>query len=297
MSWQRHLFPVINTLAQNHWLTGRLRPCCRAYDHKLILIHRGSCLIRTQNQEQHYREGSFLIIPAGAHHAVTIEEDCTRTIIHFDWSPRSRPLSPPWNIEAGGSFDQQQITPTPRWVPQLSAQHNSQYKSKHKQANQGLHGDIPPGRALALAEFLVEDWNAEQRDHERCNSLLASLLIHLLASPATSAKSHTHNEQLARRVCDTLEQAPELDLPMAQRLADLPGSQEHLSRIFKTYYGISPLQYVLALRIELARQLLTQSNQAVAAIAQQVGFATPAYFAKTFKRIVGTTPDRYRKEL
>ena len=59
--------------------------------------------------------------------------------------------------------------------------------------------------------------------------------------------------------------------------------------------GMLPVQYQRQLRIERARQLLRQTNQTVAAIAAEVGYAETAFFAHTFKKLVGLAPGQYRQ--
>ena len=74
-------------------------------------------------------------------------------------------------------------------------------------------------------------------------------------------------------------------------------SESHLSMLFKTETGINFLQYLNAVRINNALRLLTQSNMNVSEIARAIGFPTPGYFTKVFRRFMGRTPTEYRNEL
>jgi transcriptional regulator GlxA family with amidase domain len=49
-------------------------------------------------------------------------------------------------------------------------------------------------------------------------------------------------------------------------------------------------------RINAARTLLETTDKLLTDIAAETGFYDHAHFVKTFKRIVGTTPSRYRKQ-
>jgi transcriptional regulator GlxA family with amidase domain len=67
-------------------------------------------------------------------------------------------------------------------------------------------------------------------------------------------------------------------------------------RRFESATGYSPLDDVLSLRLEEAKQMLEASDTAIDKIAQQVGYAEPAAFRRLFKRSTGNAPlhDRQR---
>jgi AraC family transcriptional regulator len=67
-------------------------------------------------------------------------------------------------------------------------------------------------------------------------------------------------------------------------------SEYHFFRLFKSIYGLSPYQYILKRRIELAKQLLAKRNCTVSEVAMLVGFADIFSFSKAFKRIEGFSP-------
>lgn len=50
-----------------------------------------------------------------------------------------------------------------------------------------------------------------------------------------------------------------------------------------------------AARIELARELLIHSDDKITSIARRVGIASPPYFARLFRTLVGETPEAFRK--
>lgn len=70
----------------------------------------------------------------------------------------------------------------------------------------------------------------------------------------------------------------------------------HIIRCVKNKYGISPLQLLLSIRMQKAKDLLISTDFAISHIANLVGFEDNIYFTKQFKRIVGTTPSLYRKQ-
>ena len=80
------------------------------------------------------------------------------------------------------------------------------------------------------------------------------------------------------------------------RLAELCGmSEAAFYRAFRACVGLSPKQYWLQLRLDKARQLLTDDTLSVADIAFHLGFCDEAHFCKLFRRYTGFTPGQYRR--
>ena len=71
-------------------------------------------------------------------------------------------------------------------------------------------------------------------------------------------------------------------------------SPAHFSRIFKQTVGESPMQYVLAYRIEQAMEMMRDAGLPLGEIAYACGFADQAHFSRSFKQITGQTPRQYR---
>lgn len=69
----------------------------------------------------------------------------------------------------------------------------------------------------------------------------------------------------------------------------------YLSRLFKEKEGVNFVDYLTRLRLEEAKQLLAQTNDTVAAIAEQVGYAEANYFSRIFRRHFGMSPSEYRE--
>lgn len=83
-----------------------------------------------------------------------------------------------------------------------------------------------------------------------------------------------------------------LSLGEIARAAQL--SPVHLRRIFKRETGVPPMQYLRALRIERAKELLESSSLSVKEIAAEVGTGDVSHFVRNFKKSSGTAPTAHR---
>lgn len=61
-------------------------------------------------------------------------------------------------------------------------------------------------------------------------------------------------------------------------------------------FGMSVMQYITELRLNKAKKLLADTDLNIAAIADKVGVPDYNYFCKMFKKHVGATPGKYRKD-
>ncbi len=83
------------------------------------------------------------------------------------------------------------------------------------------------------------------------------------------------------------------DLDEISKIACL--SKYHLIRSFKAVYGSTPNQYVIHLRLQLAKSLLKEDALSAREIAAKVGFYDANAFTKKFKATVGLTPSDFRR--
>ncbi len=62
---------------------------------------------------------------------------------------------------------------------------------------------------------------------------------------------------------------------------------------FKRTVGVTPMDYLQAWRMAMAKQLLRQRETAIADIAERVGYSSVSAFGAAFTRLVGVSPGRY----
>ncbi len=66
-------------------------------------------------------------------------------------------------------------------------------------------------------------------------------------------------------------------------------------RNFKGYTGVTPMQYILSIRITNAQVLLESTTYTVTEIGRIVGYENPLYFSRIFHKQKGFSPSEYRK--
>ncbi|GAD64481.1 MULTISPECIES: response regulator transcription factor [Pseudomonadaceae] len=129
-----------------------------------------------------------------------------------------------------------------------------------------------------------EDSHARKPPVERCDILPESIRL---------TKEHQKHQALHKAIAyidqHYREGIDQKDL--AQRCGMTPF---RFSRLFKEVYGLGFMEYVLRKRMDLAKELLGNSQMPVTSIGYEAGFKDPSYFARAFKQALGCTPSEYR---
>ena len=106
-------------------------------------------------------------------------------------------------------------------------------------------------------------------------------------SPFLAHRRHTH--AAVHRVQDAVSAAPERDWDMAAMAALGHVTERHLLRLFVHHAGVSPLQFLEAIRLERARQLLEHGSNVTVA-AETAGFRSGLHLRRAWNRKWGGSP-------
>ena len=152
----------------------------------------------------------------------------------------------------------------------------------------------------SLLSRMYESAHDKDNSHEmKLNELLASLLTLITDAgrapgDAASGKESADSKSVLREIREYV------DAHWAERIT-LDSIAErfyinkfYLTRLFKSRYGTTLVEYVLDLRITNAKKMLRFSDRRIEAIARECGFEDPNYFSRAFKKIEGVTPSKYR---
>ncbi len=73
-------------------------------------------------------------------------------------------------------------------------------------------------------------------------------------------------------------------------------SKYYLCRLFNKYFGMSPKEYIIRLRLDNAKKMLKTTTFPANMIGAMVGFDNETYFYRLFKARTGVSPTQYRKQ-
>ncbi|MHB1297950.1 MAG: helix-turn-helix transcriptional regulator [Gemmatimonadaceae bacterium] len=128
--------------------------------------------------------------------------------------------------------------------------------------------------------------------------VVEGLLLELLGRLARDR----HTTETSRHMPAWLRRADELvhasfagPLTLSQVARDVGVDASTLSRAYRAAFGVSVGVRVRLLRVEWAARELATTAERISVIALQAGFCDQAHFTNVFRRVVGTSPARYRQ--
>lgn len=153
--------------------------------------------------------------------------------------------------------------------------------------------------AVAISEALVD---GTLEDGLYVDTLAQMIAVHLarLHSPRSSKclghSIHLAPEPKMRRLIEFVEENLDRDLRLETMAREVGISPLYLPHVFKASFGQAPHRYVLARRVERARELLRGTELPILEVALCCGFSSQSHLSNWFRRIVGISPSAYRKE-
>ena len=87
------------------------------------------------------------------------------------------------------------------------------------------------------------------------------------------------------------------DISLTSLAAKYSVSMGHLSKIIKEHLQVNFSDYIASLRIQRAKELLSDDSLSIQEIAEIVGYDDYFYFTKVFKKVEGISPSKYRKSM
>ncbi|MDQ0229379.1 response regulator transcription factor [Metabacillus malikii] len=143
------------------------------------------------------------------------------------------------------------------------------------------------GYLSAVVQITVESLNAETdtvaRAYKVCKDLYnrETSISPIVRRAQQYIQAHyTESKMTLERVANTLNVSP-----------------VYLSRVIKQELGVSFVHLVTNLRIKKSVELLQNTELAIVEIAEKVGYETQHYFSTSFKKVIGVSPNKYRKKL
>lgn len=103
--------------------------------------------------------------------------------------------------------------------------------------------------------------------------------------------------ELVRIARDFIVDNHDRDISVADAAGYVFLSQGYFTRAFRDETGMSPMTFLMQVRVNHACKLLEQRDIKVSGVAAQVGFSSPQRFNAAFRKHIGKTPMEYRRQV
>ena len=122
---------------------------------------------------------------------------------------------------------------------------------------------------------------------------LTSLMVLLLRSIRKNANSN--KPTYAQQAKQLMDAAPAEAWTPSTLARQLNISASYLMHLFHAEYSVTLMKYLERIRLELAKRLLSDTQDSILSISSDVGFSTLQHFSYVFKKNIGISPTQYRK--
>lgn len=147
-----------------------------------------------------------------------------------------------------------------------------------------------------LIQMLVHEMQSNPEDlllSRACNDTVMALMQRHMSAFETPRKE-------SRFDLDAIDRYIETHLSHKISVAQLAGSvflgESQFHSLFKEQMGITPHQYVLGKRIDMAKDLIEKGTLSLGQIAELTGFSGQSTFTHSFSRLQGVSPSQYKKQ-
>lgn len=283
-AWLDKMAPVPHVVGYGQIPRGWMDARRLIYDHQLLFFAPGpGARVEFDDATVDVPGGAFIVIPPGRWHRrrSLADQAATRAWVHFDWQPAREPRPERGILYSPAQFQPECVRRAPHYVPDGI-----------------LVGKIGRfDRFFRRQERLNRMFNeGTDRDRLLCRGVLLEHLLDLLAPPDEGSRHAPDDlalrvrEALGRLAAQQFDAAPSI----RETLEGLGLSYDHQARVFREAYGVTPLNYVNALRVERAKVLLRDTDLRVKQVALALGFRDVPYFDRLFRQYAGCTPTDYR---
>ena len=144
---------------------------------------------------------------------------------------------------------------------------------------------------------IIRELRAQRIDYQEISSLLFRELVLIIGrylKEEGSVNSDTLNE--VERAISYFNENYTEEINIKEYATARHMSASWFIRNFKTITKLSPLQYIINLRITNAKALLINTDHPISKIASVVGFENALYFSRIFRKHTGMSPVEFKKK-
>lgn len=177
------------------------------------------------------------------------------------------------------------------------------------ETNGGLLFELPAGSEVANLidrqfKYATNIYRQTEGNLQSIDSLakaqitvhLIQILLHLFSVAPTKIQNTSRPQKTLTSITEYINEHMSMcgSLSLDEMAKDLHISRSHISHLFKKATGQSVMQFISERRIAEAKKLLIDTDMKIQEISELLNYSNSTVFCKTFKKIVGRTPNEYR---
>ncbi len=281
-------FPVYIHVGENHV------PLHCHSELELLLVFRGALTVGVGNDSIELKKGQLLLLNSEVLHSVACSDGAL-----FGYIDLSDEFVAPFGSDI-----------SVKYIKPFVSDNASEYV--RMDGSLLWHKEVQPlaERIFSLMlKYTANVYTAVELDLPEVESSCYELDVHCLAAEfwrifcnnhgVNSRRMQSGNGYVVRRraqlMTDFIRQNYRADITLEDIASSANISKSEASRCFQSCLHVSPVNYLLRYRVEMAAKLLLNSTMTIEAVSLECGFGSASYFCKIFRQHAGITPGEYRK--
>lgn len=285
------------------------------FDYELVVVTKGTLYMSNGEQQFAISHGQYLLLPPLSPQSGYKSSDCSFYWLHFSTEHAVQELNLATSylvIESDTNINTDSVTDTNF----STDSHTEADIDTETEGSAGeLMGSVTPtetgeivipqyDKLVSVEKMIVlmkqlQDCVREYNEPTLNNYMTTTILCELSNQVSAQSKERNYRnlrkqDQLYNDIVDYIKWSRSEPLKVSQVANHFNYNEKYLSHLFRQKSGITLKQYMLEQKMELAKFLLTDTNQNINEIAAQLGYKDSHNFMKSFKKIVGLTPTKFR---
>ncbi|MFD3191286.1 AraC family transcriptional regulator [Sedimentitalea sp. HM32M-2] len=267
--------------------------------------HRGNCLIEVEGHEKvvALEQGDLLIVPHGASHKLYCAPETRDAVLPLDTVLERSGYTGTGVLVYGGDEDDRDtqlicghfsFDPHAKHVllerlpPIIHVRNYGETAGKWMEATLRVIGDEAGGHRLGGDLIALK----------MSEAILAQAIRTFIESDESSKWGlNGFSDQHLARALDAFHKDPSASWTI-EAMARVAGmSRTNFAVQFQKKMAMSPMHYVTAWRLEIAKQCLADPSNSVSDAAERAGYASDSAFARVFKKEIGLSPASFRRQV
>jgi len=147
------------------------------------------------------------------------------------------------------------------------------------------------------SEIYLTYKKSKMADQNLISYYLSAVLYHMNKGLMIDIKEKEDNEEPFKKILKYMNRNATYGHVTIAELAELMNyTPTHFSREFKKRFDITPIEYIINLKINESKKLLKETNDSIKEIAEHLGYSDQLYFSKQFSKVVGSSPSDWKKK-
>lgn len=248
-------------------------------DSRLFYVLNGNARLVINDTQYTLSQDSAIIFPNGTVYRFDIDNPLKLISINFDYTQNNRNMSDSLFPVAADRFKE-----------------NMKLENIFFEDADILNYPIKIDKAFGLRDKLEKITNVYKKREiyyiERCSALLKDTVIDILQSALFTSQTVLNTIEKVIKYIQSNYSCNITNTDIAETVNYHP---YHLNRLMIKYTGFTLHQYLLNVRLEMAKEYLLNTTYSLSVIAEKCGFSSPGHFSSTFNKTCGLSPRAYRE--